>query len=890
MALFRSRREDRRRGEGRERRPGEPRAPAPGRPVENWREMHDRYGLFLRLLFRRFFLPIRVSPWQEKRLKGLARHGHVVYVMRSASILQYLYLNFTCERLGLPLASFGNGIPLFFLFQPLGRVAQSLLRWIRGQGATRGPRNVPLDLFCEQTLKGGRSLVVFLRRYRSLGRGTRVEARDILHALVACQPRLEKPLYLVPMGILWGKRPQKMRKGIVDILLGDKESPGPFRHMLILLRYARQSVMTTGEVIDIQAFLRANDHLEEDLLAKKIRWSLHREMTLARTRITGPTLKPRRYILESILSSRSLRDLAREISRSDGRPFDVVMKEAAKYADEIAADYDISYIEFLNWLLTWVWHTIYSGFSVDREGLERVREAVRKGAVILMPSHKSHLDYLVLSYVFYHNDLPPPHIAAGVNLSFWPLGRVFRKAGAFFLRRTIKGKRLYAAVFGTYLRNLQREGYVQEFFPEGTRSRTGKLLRPKLGMLSMELDAFAQGIADDLHLVPISITYEKVVEESSYTKELGGGKKRRERLWDLLKTPRFLRQKYGRVYIQFAPPVSVREYLQNKKLDLARAGAGRRLRIAEDLAERVCFHINEVATVTPSALAATVLLLHEKRGIHRSELMKNVSFLLLLLRGRDVRVSLSLQNLQWALDEALESFVGDRILKRWEEPDGPIYVVEEGRRILLDYYKNNVLHFFLPFSLAAAVFRLRGTDRMARSAFLDGMGYLMRVFAHEFLFPPEDAVGAYARIVEEEFVRRRAYLAVDTADRIRVEKPVIVDYFGRMLRNYFEAYLTVVQTIEASVGQGACEEKDVLQRSLSWSDSLYRRGDLSCPESRSTVAFRNVLASLVEARILERSRTKDGVRLGLAPKGGERIRDYRLSLLRLLGAGQAGET
>src|SRR5205823_6192479 len=128
----------------------------------------------------------------------------------------------------------------------------------------------------------------------------------------------------------------------------------------------------------------------------------------------------------------------------------------------------------------------------------------------------SHFDYLILSYIFHLNYLSPPHIAAGDNLSFWPMGPLFRGAGAFFIRRTFEDNELYKMVFRKYLTFLMREGYTQEFFIEGGRTRTGKILTPRLGMLSAFVNAFVQGVRRDLYFVPISIHYGRIPEEEKH--------------------------------------------------------------------------------------------------------------------------------------------------------------------------------------------------------------------------------------------------------------------------------------------------------------------------------------------------------------------------------------
>jgi len=834
------------------------------------RPMRDGFGILLRALLGRFFAPIRFSPAQEERLRSLSGRGRLVYVMQSASVLHYLFMNFWCLRLQLPLAAYGNGVPAFVLFQPPGRLLRALLRRTFREGGGAGEA-VPLAALVRRTLEDRKSLVLFLRHSRLFRQGGNTEPAAFLRVLLDVQTAVPDPVYLVPVGIVWGRKPVKVQRSLLDVALGDKETPGFVRQVLMLLRYSRHSVATLGQVVDLKAFRKENAHVEEDLLRKKIRWSLHRELSLAGRQITGPRLKPRRYIIQSILSSMRLRTLAREMARSEGTSFDRVMRRASRFAHEIAADYNIAYIEFLDWVLTWVWNNIYSGLSVDRNGIESVKRASRNGSLILLPSHKSHIDYLVLSYAFYHNDLPPPHIAAGVNLSFWPLGRIFRKAGAFFIRRTFRGQELYTAVFQTYIKWLQKEGYVQEFFLEGTRSRTGKFIHPKLGMLSMELDIFAEGVAEDLYLVPISISYEKVVEESSYTSESGGGKKNREGFWGLLKSRKFLKKKYGRVYIQFGEPLSVREHLQDRRVEYARLGEGGRKRVAEELALRTAFSINQVTTVTPSALVATVLLNHARRGITREEVHRRASFLFSLLQDLEARTSPTLLNLRWAVDEALGVFAADKAVQPWEDAEGTIYTLEEGQRLPLNFYKNNIIHFFLPAAFCASVFRLEHARRLEEATLRRGMEFLFRLFGREFILPAEGALQIHLDLAERLLIHNRGVLAQDASGAWSVLQEEPVAYLAALVLNFFESYALLLRAAEAIDASAGCDEKGLIKEVMDAGNRLYRRGELLRSESRSVFVFRSALARMQELGLLRREAGKSGERIHLTEAGEREI-------------------
>jgi glycerol-3-phosphate O-acyltransferase len=204
---------------------------------------------------------------------------------------------------------------------------------------------------------------------------------------------------------------------------------------------------------------------------------------------------------------------------------DLVVQKARKELDRLSATQEMDFVKLLETILYRVWHRIYDGIEIDQAGIERIREAARKGPLVLLPSHKSHVDYLVLSYVLFKNDISPPLVAAGENLSFWPLGAILRRGGAFFIRRSFSGKKFYSALVAAYLRKLLSERFNIEFFLEGGRSRTGKLLPPKLGLLSMVVEAALQLRHRHVQFVPISIGYESIIEARSYVNELTAAKR-----------------------------------------------------------------------------------------------------------------------------------------------------------------------------------------------------------------------------------------------------------------------------------------------------------------------------------------------------------------------------
>ena len=187
------------------------------------------------------------------------------------------------------------------------------------------------------------------------------------------------------------------------------------------------------------------------------------------------------------------------------------------------------------------------------------------------------------------------------------------------------------------MKYLLRERFTQEFFPEGGRSRTGKLLFPKTGLFSMEVDAWGDGAVDDVLFVPIAVDYERLVEGASYAQELAGGEKKKETFGALLQTPRALLRRYGRIYLQFGTPVSLKELAEQQlgagagapslTLDADERGSDSRRSLVQHLANRVMWGIAEVVTVTPVSLVAAALLSHVRRGISAEEVAERVELL-----------------------------------------------------------------------------------------------------------------------------------------------------------------------------------------------------------------------------------------------------------------------
>jgi len=397
-----------------------------------------------------------------------------------------------------------------------------------------------------------------------------------------------------------------------------------------------------------------------------------------------------------------------------------VVEKARGMLRDLQAEPDPSTLRVLEILADTIAERVFAGIDVDEEGIERLREAARRGSVVLLPSHKSHVDYLLLHYVLRKHSLSLPLVAAGDNLSFFPLGSLLRRSGAFFIRRNFRGDKLYAIVVDAYVRRLLRDGYAIEFFLEGGRSRTGKLLPPQLGLLNMVVDAALGVDGRSVSFVPVSIGYERMMEETEFLRELSGEAKKGEDLGSLVTAGRALLGSYGRPNVQIGRVFDLADLRRSLGIPDEPSPAKRRS-LVSSLAQLAMDEINRVTAVTPGALVATVLLCHPRRGMPHTELVIRAERLLALVRSLGARTTPKLTDgpdgplSEPSIREAAEVYVRGGLLRCHSPGDtltgvrgasaglseDRIWIVPEERRIALDIPKNMIVHLFTPRALVA---------------------------------------------------------------------------------------------------------------------------------------------------------------------------------------------
>jgi glycerol-3-phosphate O-acyltransferase len=798
-------------------------------------QLHHEFGPWGRWLSRRYFEPVRFPQTAVDELAALHQKGFVVHIMRTTAWVNFLYLHWAMVRRGLP---------------PV-RAVVNLRPWFT-KPFTLAAQRGDFDVRFTYARRQGGSGLIFLREAAFNTARGKTTGEDPFPALVDLARKADHPIFLVPELFVWEKWLQKITPSVFDRIFGSPEAPGFLHSVGAFLRNYHRAQFRVGEPIDLKAFVA--DHAAEstELIARKVRSMLHHHLAKETRAVFGPPRKPTDRLIDEAMRDKVFQAAAAEVAQEQGRSLEAVNRTAKRNFGAIAARYSPSVVGFTAPILHWVFNRIYDGVEVDEAGLERAMKAAAEAPVVLTPSHKSHVDYLIMSYVLFQRGYTVPLVAAGANLSFFPLGPFLRRGGAFFLRRSFKGDKLYTATFKAYLKKLVHDGIHHEFFPEGGRSRTGKLLPPKLGLFTWLVDAVLEGARNELLFVPVAIDYEKVVEGASYRAELAGGEKKPEDLKALLAAPSVLTENYGRIHLRFDEPVSLAKLMKERGVDPRTTTDDQKKALVRALGHRVMHGISRVSTVTPHALLASALLAHRRRGVSVREITDRIG--LLRKMATDLKAPLSVQlndapslpTVLGPIHDAMRMFASEGFVRIVEARGEPIYQLEEDRRTELSFYKNTLMNLVAGRTIVCAALLSCEPERGV-AAIRERALVLSRLLKMEFIYP----VGqTFENIFDATLdhllslglvVREDHTLALAPESHVRAS----VQFLADLLLDVLEAYLLAARQA-ADVPKDGQDKKDFLKKALENGRADFLGGTILSAEAVSKSALENALTYLLE--------------------------------------------
>lgn len=680
---------------------------------------------------------------------------------------------------------------------------------------------------------------VFLDEGRQFfkSKGAKKETETIFYNYLELHRTLtELDVQVLPVSILWGRSPGREDKGLPNLRLLNG-----VQKTIAAIWFGRDTFVRFSQAVSMRYMM--DNHGADERISQKLARIAKIHFARQRISATGPRLPNRQAMFNKLLQLPVVLQAINDEAKAKNITQEKARKEAEKILNEIAADTNHTSLRIADRFLGWLWNKLYQGIEV--ENADRVRKLALEGhEIVYVPCHRSHIDYLLLSYVLYHQGLVPPHIAAGINLNFWPAGPLFRSWGAFFIRRTFKGNRLYSTIFREYLAELFHRGYSVEYFIEGGRSRTGRLLTPKTGMMSMTLQALQQRQTRPISVVPVYVGYEHVLEVDTYAKELRGAAKEKENAGLVLRVIKKLRN-LGQGFVNFGEPITLNNYLNQHYPEWKKQTEERPTwfnKAVDSVSHQVMININKAAAVNAMNLTGTALLSSRQRALSREQLLEQLEsyqqFLLNVPYSEDVIVPTDTP--ESMLDHVLSL---DRVGVLVEKDNfGEIIRLERTSAVLMTYYRNNIQHLFvLPSLVASVILHYEATQK---DLVIDAVSKIYPFLKAELFLhiSPENIQGKIEQIIAE-LHRQQLIQCNDNMLSINRARVRGLQLWASAVREILQRYAITISILQSTpeIGRAALEKE-----SQSVAQRLSVLHGINAPEFFDKAVFSTFIASLKE--------------------------------------------
>ena len=545
---------------------------------------------------------------------------------------------------------------------------------------------------------------------------------------------------VIPVRVAWRiphfDRDRTLR--LHDLIFGDPRMPGSLRAWSILLRDRRRAQCLLGEPASVAA-LRAR--FAEDIgmadadPATGFASFVTRQATLTlevqERGVRGTRYKVPRFVADSLAASPRFRGALAALASDLGRKPGELLPEARRYMKELISTPSAMFLDLRARLERFMMTQGYDkGFLYDPAELEELRGLIRTRPTVLLFTHKTYLDGVTPNALFYDNDMTMLHSFGGINLDFFGIGTLFRRSGMIFIRRSFSDTPVYKVVLRQYIAYLLEKRFPMSWALEGTRSRLGKLMPPRYGILKYVLDAAYDGGIEDVNIVPFVTSFDLIRDVEEYAAEQAGRVKQAESLGWFIGYLKSLREPMGRVRIDLGKPVVVaRAPNPDDKLALAR--------IAFDASVSA----NRVTPLTVTSVMCLILLGTAPRGATAEELARVTRFLVQWAKDRGIRLSEELQSLDRdALRARADTLVNSGLILRDDAGSATVYTILPGKHAMASYYRNTIIHHFLDKTIIElALFKVQeDSDENASLQFWAETERLRDLFKFEFFYPPRE--------------------------------------------------------------------------------------------------------------------------------------------------------
>jgi glycerol-3-phosphate O-acyltransferase len=647
-------------------------------------------------------------------------------------------------------------------------------------------------------------------------------------------------------------------------MTGDPRDPDPIRARWIRARYPDRVRLVAGMHAPLTT-LRA-DWAEQARLEDFTEFVAHRAwlaLERAERNLRGNRYKVPKFVQEDIVSRHEFQQKVIDIGRSENKAGEWALRKSSRYVKEIAATHSPIVIDLVANAVHWLHSKTYTGLDYDRAELKQIYALGQQAPLVFLPSHKSNFDHLILNYLLWENDFPPNHTAGGINMNFFPVGPLLRRAGVFFIRRSFKDNELYKAVLRAYVDFLLERRFPLEWYIEGGRSRLGKLRSPRYGMLSYVADSYRRGKSDEVYLIPTSIAYDQIVDVGSYAAEQRGEAKDTEGAGWLVRTIRRLQLRGGQVHLRFGEPISL-----SKEVTISDEPNEQSLEIRK-LAFEVSRRINEVTPVTPTSLVTIAMLANEGRALTLQEITEYTAELNGYIDQRGIPTTLDdpLDTGQ-ELSAMLRLLVEQDIISGFEGGIDTVWRVQPDQHHAAAYYRNTVVHFFITGAIAElALIKASEAEGDHRQAFWDEVMAMRDLLKFEFFFSEKDV---YREQIHQELAHREpgweTRLDGDGESIRELLRELRILRAHWAVRPFIEAYQVVADVL--ATAEESLDKKEIIDRSMSLGKQYRLQNRIAAEESVSKILFESAHELAENRGLLDEECTPEEIR-GF----GDEIRD-----------------
>ncbi|MCG8591275.1 MAG: glycerol-3-phosphate 1-O-acyltransferase [Proteobacteria bacterium] len=688
-------------------------------------------------------------------------------------------------------------------------------------------------------------------------------------------PRLEAVLsvtgdpLLAPLRVVWraGLRDGRRSARFSDLLkFGDPRDPGRLRQLWVSRRHADRVVVVAGEparASELRERWRAAcaaDLAQTTGFAEYVARQAALTLERAERRLRGARYKVPRLVHEDILGRASFRGSLAALA-GDGQSEPALARRASRLLKEIAATHSPFVIDLVAQIIRWIYTRGYGeNIHYDREQLAGVYSLAQRHPVVFLPTHKSNLDHLVLQYILHENGHPPNHTAGGINMNFFPVGPLVKRSGVFFIRRSFKNDELYKHVLRSYIDYLVEKRFSLEWYVEGGRSRSGKLLPPRFGLLAYVVDSYRRAKSDDVFLIPVSIAYDQITDVTSYAEEQRGAAKEKESFGWFVSFLRGLRRRYGDIHIRFGEPLSLAEFVGPSDPN-APPDADERDLDVQKLAFEVSVRINRVTPITPTSLLTLALLGRGDRSLSVEEVRSSLENLLQYVARKKLPTTADFDELQSleGIERTLRSLQQNNVVSCYDKGPEAVYEIGADQQYTAAYYRNSIVHFFVESSIAELAL-LRAGERDVEDAhgeFFDEVMRLRDLLKFEFFFAGKES---YRLQIRQELAFHdpdwETELAAGPEGARRLASKLRPYTSHRVLRPFLESYRVVGDRLARAGSEAPLSQEALIADCLTLGHQYRLQRRLHSGASVSKVIFQTALR-LADNRELMASEATD---------------------------------